>query len=167
MSASVTIERILNYFPPIHLPVLISEERLDTLSTDGNPLPAVFIDEVMLLWEQDIDEATEFIPCFSLPPQDNYYAIVYWKGSFLRYDFILITLDKDAKVINKKSIASTIIESSSVKKSIASIEEDLIINIIAGQSIDGEDYDPSMSRSFSMEILNSGEIIFLTEKEGI
>ena len=36
----------------------------------------------------------------------------------------------------------------------------LIINIIAGQTTGSVDYDASLSRTFSMEIMHSGEIIF-------
>ena len=78
----------------------------------------------------------------------------------MRYDFVLVTLDKNGELINKKSIASTLVNDNIIKKSIASIEPDLIINIIAGQTLDGEEYDASMSKAFAMEILPTGEIIF-------
>ncbi len=154
------LEKILHYFPETELPVLISEDHLSEFEINSDPFPQVFIDEVLLEWEKEADEFTEFIPCFRLPKEEKFNAIVYWKGALLRYDFVLVTLDKNGEMINKKSIASTIVNDNVIKKSVASIEPDLIINIIAGQTLDGEEYDASMSKAFAMEILPTGEIIF-------
>ncbi|MBK7807462.1 MAG: hypothetical protein IPJ51_14320 [Saprospiraceae bacterium] len=154
------LDKILHYFPETELPVLISEDHLSEFEINSDPFPQVFIDEVLLEWEKEADEFTEFIPCFRLPKEEKFNAIVYWKGALLRYDFVLVTLDKNGELINKKSIASTIVNDNVIKKSVASIEPDLIINIIAGQTLDGEEYDASMSKAFAMEILPTGEIIF-------
>ena len=154
------LDKILHYFPETELPVLISEDHLSEFEINSDPFPQVFIDEVLLDWEKDADEFTEFIPCFRLPKEEKFNAVVYWKGALLRYDFVMVTLDKNGELINKKSIASTIVHDNVIKKSVASIEPDLIINIIAGQTLDGEEYDASMSKAFAMEILPTGEIIF-------
>ncbi|MBP6234967.1 MAG: hypothetical protein KA270_00210 [Saprospiraceae bacterium] len=154
------LEKILHYFPETELPVLISEDHLSEFEINSDPFPQVFIDEVLLDWEKDADEFTEFIPCFRLPKEEKFNAVVYWKGALLKYDFVLVTLDKNGELINKKSIASTIVNDNVIKKSVASIEPDLIINIVAGQTLDGEEYDASMSKAFAMEILPTGEIIF-------
>ena len=154
------LDKILHYFPETELPVLISEDHLSEFEINSDPFPQVFIDEVLLDWEKDADEFTEFIPCFRLPKEEKFNAVVYWKGALLRYDFVMVTLDKNGELINKKSIANTIVHDNVIKKSVASIEPDLIINIIAGQTLDGEEYDASMSKAFAMEILPTGEIIF-------
>jgi len=144
----------------MELPIIVSDDYLSEYESNADPFPQVFIDEVLLDWEKEADEFTEFIPCFRLPKEEKFNSVVYWKGALLRYDFILVTLDKNGDLINKKSIASTIVNDNVIKKSVASIEPDLIINIIAGQTLDGEEYDASMSKAFAMEILPSGEIIF-------
>jgi hypothetical protein len=154
------LERILHYFPETGLPVLISEDHLSDYEAQSDPFPQAFIDEILLEWEKEADEFTEFIPCFRLPEEEKFSSVVYWKGGLLKYDFVLVTLDKKGNLINKKSIASTVVSDNFIKKSVASIEPDLIINIVAGQSLDGEEYDASMSKAFAMEILPSGEIIF-------
>lgn len=154
------LERILHYFPETGLPVLISEDHLSEYELNSDPFPQAFIDEILLDWEKEADEFTEFIPCFRLPSEEKFSAVVYWKGGLLKYDFVLVTLDKKGDLINKKTIASTIVNDNIIRKSIASIEPDLIINIIAGQTLDGEEYDASMSKAFAMEILPTGEIIF-------
>ncbi len=154
------LDKILHYFPETELPIIVSEDYLNDYETNADPFPQVFIDEVLLEWEKDADEFTEFIPCFRLPKEEKFNTVVYWKGALLRYDFIMVTLDKNGELINKKSIASTIVNDNVIKKSVASIEPDLIINIIAGQTLDGEEYDASMSKAFAMEVLPTGEIIF-------
>jgi hypothetical protein len=154
------LERILHYFPETELPVLISEDYLSEYEINSDPFPQTFIDEVMMEWEKEIDEFTEFIPCVRLPKEEKYDAVIYWKGGLLKYDFILVTLDKKGELISKKSIASTVVNDNIIKKSVASIEPDHIINIVAGQTLDGEDYDASLSKAFAMEILPTGEIIF-------
>ncbi len=154
------LDKILHYFPESVLPTIVSEDYLSEYEINADPFPQVFIDEVLLDWEKEADEFTEFIPCFRLPKEEKFNAVVYWKAGLLRYDFVLVTLDKNGELINKKSIASTLVNDNIIKKSVASIEPDLIINIIAGQTLDGEEYDASMSKAFAMEILPTGEIIF-------
>jgi hypothetical protein len=154
------LERILHYFPETQLPVIISEDHLSEYENNAAAFPQAFIDEVITTWEKDVDEFTEFIPCFQLPKEEKFNAVVYWKGGLLKYDFVLVTLDKKGDLISKKSIASTVVTDHTIKKSVASIEPDLIINIIAGQTEDGDEYDAAMSKAFAMEILPSGEIIF-------
>ncbi|MFN8337441.1 MAG: hypothetical protein U0T36_00300 [Saprospiraceae bacterium] len=154
------LERILHYFPETQLPVIISEDHLSEYENNAEAFPQAFIDEVITTWEKDVDEFTEFIPCFQLPKEEKFNAVVYWKGGLLKYDFVLVTLDKKGELISKKSIASTVVTDHTIKKSVASIEPDLIINIIAGQTEDGDEYDAAMSKAFAMEILPSGEIIF-------
>jgi hypothetical protein len=158
------LERILHYFPETELPVLISEDYLSEYETNSDPFPQSFIDEIIMEWEKEIDEFTEFIPCVRLPKEEKYEAVIYWKGGLLKYDFILVTLDKKGELISKKSIASTLVHDNVIKKSVASIETDHIINIVAGQTLDGDEYDASLSKAFSMEILPSGEIIFNLDK---
>jgi hypothetical protein len=85
----------------------------------------------------------------------------------MRYDFILVTLDKNGTLLAKKSIASTIVHQAAIQKSVASIEPDLLIHIIAGQSVDGTDYDASLSKAFTMEVMADGQIYFHTDQSGL
>lgn len=158
------IDKILHYFAETELPIMVSEDYLSEFERINDPFPQAFIDEIIQEWEIEIDDYTEFIPCFKLPKQEKFQGVVYWKGGVLKYDFILVTLNLDGELINKKAISSTIVENNLIKKSIASIEKDLIINIIAGQSIDGSEYDANESKAFAMEILPDGQIIFNLEE---
>jgi hypothetical protein len=155
------LEQILHYFPSSQLPLLLSDDHIQEFEIAADPFPQSFIEEFIMLWENDTDtEITEYIPCASLPSQEHFTPIIYWKAGLLRYDFIMITLDKYGETISRKIIASTIVDDLVIKKSIASIEPDYIINIVAGHSKDGEEYDANLSKSYSMEVLPTGEIIF-------
>jgi hypothetical protein len=154
------LDQIIHYFPMIDLPVIISDDHLNEYESGTDPFPQSFIDEFVMSWEKSTDEYTEFIPCFRLPSQEKYDAVVYWKGSLLRYDFVLATFDKKGNLIHKKPIAGTIVNDNRITRSVASIEPDLIINIIAGHADDGVEYDAGVSKAYAMEILPNGEIIF-------
>jgi hypothetical protein len=155
------LDQILHYFPKSELPLLLSDDHIGDFEAISDQLPQSFIEQFIMVWENDEDdETTEYIPCAALPSTDTFFPIVYWKAGLLRYDFILITLDKRGEVISRRSIASTVVEGNVIKKSIANIEQDYIINIIAAHSVGDDIIDPTSSKAFSMEILPSGEIIF-------
>lgn len=155
------LEKILHYFPEVDLPVMVSEEHLREFEDMSDPFPLVFVEEVLLDWEKDADDCTEFIPCFRLPKAERFDAVVYWKGGLLRYDFMLVTLDRQGTVISKRSIAGTLVQGDTISRMVASIEADLTVNIIAGQSgVTDDDYDGTRSKVYSLEILEGGEIIF-------
>ena len=151
---------IVQFFPLAELPIILSEDGLSEFESANDPFSQSFIENVLNTWEPEADEFTEFIPIASFSKEEKYQAVVYWKGSLLRYDFVLATLDADGNLINKKSIASTIVREGMIQKSVAPIAPDYIINIIAGHSVDGVDYDPSVSKTYSMEVLANGHIIF-------
>jgi len=159
--SKMTFEDFLGYFPVIDLPVTFSEDTLADFSRSNRPFNQEAIYEFLARWEQDMDEFTEFIPCVKLPDAENYIGIVYWKGTLLKYDFILATFERNGILIERKAISSTLLDTEGVKKSMAHLTEDLIIHIIAG-AIEGNqtNYQASSSQAFSMEILPSGEILF-------
>ncbi len=157
----MSFQDFLDYFPRVELPVTFSEDTLADFSRTNRPFNQEAIHEFLARWEQDLDEFTEFIPCVQLPDAENYIGIVYWKGTLMKYDFILATFEKNGILIERKAISSTLLDSEGVKKSMAHLTEDLIIHIIAG-AIEGNEtnYQASSSQAFSMEILPSGEILF-------
>ena len=159
------LQQILHYFPEVSLPVLLSDDHIREYEDNSDPFPQAFIEEVLMQWEKDADDYTEFIPCFRLPKSEKFDAVVYWKGGLLRYDFMLVTLDKQGMVISKKSIAGTLIQGDVISRMVASVETDLTVNIIAGQTnASDDDYDGTRSKVYTMEILEGGEIIFAGEE---
>ncbi len=162
----MTFQEFLSFFPPVELPVTLSEETIDVFSRNNKVLPMEGIVEYIGQWEEIEGDTTEFIPCIRLPEQDDYIGLIYWRGAIMQYDYFLVTLNNKGGLISRKSIASTKIEGDIIKRSVASIDNDFIIHIIAGASKDGEDYDPEQSQAFSMEVMATGDILFTFGEEG-
>jgi len=104
---------------------------------------------------------TEYIACNQIPDTEKFHAVVYWRAKLLEYDYILATYDKNGVLINKKVIAGVRSDGKVVKRSIATIDEDWIIHVVAGEKDEKDDlYDPALSQSMTLELMASGDIIF-------
>ncbi len=161
MKTKLSWAGFLAFFPEIELPITLNDEALEVFSRENKVLPLQAIEEYIEIWEGKTgDGMTEYIPCFSLPSQEEYVGLVYWKGSIDKYEFVLVTFDNKGKLITRKSLASTVFTSAVLKRSVAMIDAELIIHIMAGVSQDSQNYDPNSSRAFHMEILPSGEVLF-------
>jgi hypothetical protein len=159
MTLSGIQEDILKFFPEVELPLLISEDQLSEFESNNDPFPKKFLDEIMTHWENQADEYTEYIPCVSLPIKNDFITVVYWKGSLLKYDFILANIDKQGHAISRKSIAGTHVVGDSIFRSVAYIDTDLNISVMKGQGKADDLYDSSMSEKIELEILSNGEIV--------
>lgn len=152
------LEALLKHFPTIDPPITLSEEVTHKFSSQNPPLPQKLIAEIFARWDK-FDEFTELVPCLQLKSEGPYYAIIYWKGSLMSYEYILATVDEEGILINKKVIAGTISNGQTVKTSVASIDEDFCIYSMVGENPDGNtDYDPSHSSAYKFEILPDGNI---------
>lgn len=162
MSENIRIEELLDFFPEVELPVEITEELVMTAETVNKILPASVIEAYIVKWEgtEEFDEFTEFVPILRLPSTDEFHAVIYWKGGLMRYEYILVTLGKQGNLISRKPVSSTISDGITVKKSVATIDQDLIIHIMAGENLANERYNPANSQAFNMEIIHTGDIIF-------
>lgn len=161
MNKEISLNDFLSFFPEVELPVIFNDENLLEFSKNNTALSPDAIDQWIRKWEHNIDELTEFVPCIKIPDTAEFTGIVYWKGELLKYEFILVTIDNNGQLVNRKPIASVIADDKTIKKSIATIDPDWIIHIIAGETAQSEtNYDSSKSRAFAMEILSDGKIIF-------
>lgn len=156
----MTFSEFLSFFPEVELPITLSEETIEVFSLNNKVLPLEGIVQYIGQWEEIEGDTTEYIPCIQLPQQDDYIGIIYWRGALMQYDYYLVTLDKKGQLISRKSIASTRIDGNVIKRSVASIDQDMIINIIAGATQSDQDYDPDQSQAFCMEIMSTGDILF-------
>lgn len=156
-------DSFLSYFPELEPPLTVSNDSIKEISQRNKVLPLEIVQEYFTRWEQDIDEFTEFIPCFSLPREENFYGLVYWKGGLLNHQFILLTLDsKNQVLIAQKVIAGTISDGETVVQSVATISEDNTIQIMVGKMLT-DTINPLDNQSYYMEILPNGEI--MSQKE--
>lgn len=165
-SASKDFTAFRKFFPEIELPITLTEESIFEFNKHNKPLAHVLIENILVPIEGNaIDEYTEFAPCLQFPPTDDYYAIIYWRGQLLSYEYILATFDKSGNLISRKVIAGTRVEDNKVIKSVCNIDEDQIINIIVGGQAEESKYDAQNSQAMSMEILTSGDIIFSLQEQ--
>lgn len=162
MAKEIQLEDLLSFFPEVELPIEITEDLVMTAETVNKVLPTAIIEEYIIKWEggEDIDEFTEFVPILRIKEAEEFHALVYWKGGLMKYEYVLVTLDKLGNFITRKPIASTLSDGNTVKKSVSKIDEDMIIHIMAGENEVNGKYDPARSQAFNMEILHSGDVIF-------
>lgn len=162
MAEKVTLDELLSFFPEVELPIEITEDLVMTAETVNKVLPAAVIESYIVQWEsnEEFDEFTEFVPILKIKGTEEFLALVYWKGGLMRYEYILVTMDKLGNLITRKPLASTLSDGKTVKKSVARIDEDLIIHIMAGENLADGKYDPANSQAFNMEIMHTGDVIF-------
>lgn len=159
-----TFKDFLSKFPKVSLPVTLTEESHHDFSKTNDPIPAVMVQEFLMKLEtEEVDEFTEYIPCFRIPKTDGFSAIVYFKAGLLNYEYNLLTFNKDGLSIDKKVIAGTKVEGDQLQRTVATIEDDWIIYCVRGTTAaDNPVYDSSTSESLHLELLATGEIIFST-----
>lgn len=162
-------ESFYSFFPEIELPITLSEEYTNIFSKYNKALPLQLIENFILdqqLFfgdekENDLEteEIEEYLPCFRLPENKNYHGIVYWKASLLKYEYILHTFDLKGNSISRQVIASTTSDGKNIRQVVATIDPDLEIYIMGGDTGSGDIYDPENSKAFSLEITESGQIV--------
>lgn len=152
----------LSCFPLIELPVTITVDSRIEFAKANKPFPQDIIETYLIPLEgEEIDEFTEFEPCFRIEGASEFDAVIYWRGKIYSYEYMIVTYDRKQNVISRKSIAGSRYENDLIFQSAANISEDHIISIVAGQQkADQTNYNAEMSQSMTFEILSSGEIIF-------
>jgi len=162
MSREVNVDDLLGFFPEVELPIDITEDLVVTADRVNKVLPQEIIEKYIVSWEgkEDFDEFTEFVPILQIKEAEEFHAVIYWKGGLMKYEYILATLDKTGELITRRPIASIISDNKTVKKAFCTIDEDMIIHIMAGATSVDQKYDPSNSQAFNMEIMHTGDIIF-------
>lgn len=154
---SNSLEMLLDLFPEVTPPITISEDSAVLFSSKNKPISNALLEEFFSVWD-NIDEFTEFVPCFQLNIPE-YHGLVYWKGSLLMYEYILLILSKDGTLISKKVIAGTISNGQTIKKSVATIDEQFgIYTMVGEQDVSDRNYNPAHSSAFKFEIEVDGTI---------
>ncbi len=158
----LSFDHFLSFFPDVELPVILSEESPHTFDRHNIPFPAHIIEAFLVVIDPgSIDEFTEYIPCFKLPEQADFHALIYWKAGLLDYQFHLVTYDKKSfKLIDHATLAGVQSVNNKLSRSVATIDEDLIIHVVRGDSTeDDSTYDASSTTSYHFELLPGGQII--------
>lgn len=161
MTRAQAFKLFLKYFSEETLPITLSEEAIRHFSQLNPPLDGDSIRRFINASANDNDQMTEYIACCKIPGIRDYHALVYWKGTLLSHEYILATYSSQGVPISKKVIAGIKSDGESVQRSVATIEEDMGVQIVVGQQAVGERYyDPLLSQSMSLDILTDGQIVF-------
>jgi hypothetical protein len=156
-----TFTEFIEKYPPINMPVTLGEDTHHTFGLENLPFSEEMIAQFLQPIEtDDIDEFTEFLPCFRIADIDDFVAVVYWKAALLTYEYILVTYTLKGELINRKAIARTQVKGEQIMRSVATIDDEHVIYIGEGiTSAQSDDFDPTKSKTYNMEILANGEII--------
>ena len=161
MTRNQAFKNFLKHFSKEKLPITLSDSHISYFDRNNPPLHEDAIRQFIKQGENEDDELTEYIACCLIPGTGNFHGVVYWRGMMLEYDYLLATYDQNGLLINKKVIAGVRSDGQNVHRTVATIEEDWIINIIAGELINNQElYNPLKSKMMVMELLANGEIIF-------
>jgi hypothetical protein len=160
---NIPFEAFIAAFPPVTLPLMLTEESIHHFNKENKPFPALMVDQYLAPLEglKEMDEFTEFIPCFTIEDTADFIAVVYYKAELLNHQYVLATFTKKAEVIDKRVIAGTFSDNQTLITSVATINEDWEVIIVSGRQPANEPYrfDPSKSTTQQLEILPVGKII--------
>jgi len=116
------------------LPIILAPDTYRTYEKKNKPLSIDAIKNFLLDEGEEIDEFTEFVPCFRLPDSSKFYGLIFWKAGLMEYHYILITFDKKGYFINKKRVGGTIRDENSFIVQVATIENSWKIEVKEGKS---------------------------------
>lgn len=159
----MTFHQFVQLFPPVKLPISITEESASEFSLENEALPQKSIEDFLYQFEEDVDELTEFVPGFRIEGLKDAYVIMYWKAGLLNYQYVLASFEKNGKLIDRQVIAGTVSDGHSLVRTVARIDEDMTIYMVSGivEGSDEVDYDASQSTARELELLPDGRIIEL------
>lgn len=155
----ITFKNFLECFPNIELPVTLDENTHHTFSQENRPLaPALIQHYIIPHLNTEVDEFTEFIPCFQIPSQPKFEAVVFWRAGLLDYNYIMNTYEKDGSFIKSYHIGGTKSDGQNIARLLCTIQPNLQIHMAAGQGdINQPDYSPTDTKVFKIELLDNGE----------
>lgn len=161
---SVDFGQFIDFFPELELPVILTDESIHSFSKMNTPLPMAAIVEYLVDTEEELDEFTEFVPCFRFQVSEEILAVVYWQGSLLSYDYYILSIDiKRLRLISKKIIAGTKILNNAFFKSNAVITPEFEIEVLVNSYKTSDQMYPTNSVNYHIEIMTDGS--FVSEKE--
>ena len=154
---------LIGFFPEIKPPVTLSADSSHRFSAENRPFPETITAYIFNNWDSG-DEYTEFLPCLRLAVSDNFHTLIYWKGSLLSHEYILVTISNKLELISKKVIAGTISNGKTINSSVAHIDDEYYIYSTSGVTHTDSKYDPTRSTAFSFMILPNGQLESFNEK---
>jgi len=151
---------LISKFPKTILPVSLTPDAYRDFEKNNKPLSLDSVKNFLLDQQEEVDEFTEFIPCFRLPDTKKFYGLVYWQAGLMEYHYTLITFDKKGQLVNKKRIAGTIPQQNMFNITVADVESCWKIELKEGNSdANAKNLMPSsFSRYHQLTISEDGNI---------
>ena len=161
-----SFREFLQYFAILEPPLILTEESILAFSKNNKPIPEAIINRIFpdLDPEFDADEDVEYIPCFQIAVSAEFYTLVYLRTALLRYEFYLLTLDKNGEKIDQKLIAGLISDNENVVQMAASFDENACVHIAGARS--GGEVDSDFGKNIKaveLEILEDGYFQMMEE----
>ncbi len=154
--SDINFGELLEYFPPVELPLSLSGDAHLLFSRLNKPIPQ----EVVGRYFDLSDEYVEYVPCFRLKPAPSIVALVTWKASLLEYEYLLTTFTSAGKQCHARSIAGLKSNGETMLERVATIDSDHTIMVAEGLSkLDQRYYDAANSRTHTLIIDTEGQII--------
>ncbi len=156
---ALRFEDFLLLFPPMPLPISLNSDSQRLIAEVNDPLHAVWVTH-FILDEKEVDEFTEFMPCFSLPDTEKFHAIVYWQASLEGNAFFLATFGKGGHLIDHRLLAGTLYLEDGMTQLVCSIGADWSIHRAEGRlGSKGEIIKDGDPKTTFMQITLEGEVV--------
>lgn len=156
----------IEFFPLLKAPFSLLPD-LQQIPSDPIPLPEILLEAYILPFEGDeVDEFTEYIPYGKIEGTKGYHAVIYWKASVMKYEFILATYSLDGQPTSHAIIGGVRYEEEGTIHSVAVVNENFQITIAEGLvEEDSDAVQPQETQSYFMSIQPTGEIVYEMNEE--
>lgn len=158
---SYSFKQFVDQFPEIELPITLSEESQSHFSKTNKPIPDQMVHQYLEpLQKVEIDEWTEFQPCFRIPETEKFYGLVYWRAGLLTYEYILATFTKKGVLIDQQVIGGTKVSDGLIARTVATIDDEWNIYVVGGvEKADNTEFDPTKSEAMQLTVSEIGQIL--------
>ena len=148
----------LDFFPIIEPPYTITEESSLAFSRENTPIPEDLWPMTFGEWEPDYiqSEEVEYVPCLQTKISDEFSTLVYWRASAMKYEYFLLTLTKDGKLIDRKLIAGLVAKEDNLVRMACSVDQNQIFYVTGGMESKSSNNN---TETFSIEVLPDGHFL--------
>lgn len=132
---------LLSFFPIQELPLTLQYGDLHEYGKSNDPIPdELLIEYIIPNAGFEIDEFTEFLPCFQFKAHHGIHHLVFWSGRLMHYAFHLANFDVHGKFIEQKEIAGFYTKENKVLQKMAHINNESAVYIVETNLSENENH---------------------------
>lgn len=159
----ITFENFLQFFPYVELPYTITSETQRLISRKNDPLSVTWLQAFVLGEDYEVDDYTEYMPCFSIPDTYGFWAVVYWEAALEGNTYWLATFSREGILIDQKKIAGTRYSNDGLYQMVCTIGESWMFSMAEGK-LDAEGNAAAVSEDAThihtaLQLTGDGEIV--------